>query len=77
MKCLLVVGTMVLLSSSAICQSESPRSRIAGKQFMVARYTKIPPVIDAVFSLAEWGRQQLLAWKVDDAQCGWQGESSD
>jgi Carbohydrate family 9 binding domain-like len=52
---LLVVGTIVLLSSSAISQSISPRSRIAGKQFMVARYTNTPPVIDGVFSLTEWG----------------------
>lgn len=56
MTCLLVVGTMVLLSSSAISQSVSPQSRIAGKQLMIARYTKTPPVIDGVFSLAEWGR---------------------
>ena len=54
--CLLVVGTLILLPSSAICQSTSPQSRIAGKQFMVARYTKTPPVIDGVFSLTEWGR---------------------
>jgi hypothetical protein len=52
---LLVVGTIVLLSSSAISQSISPQSRIAGKQFMVARYTNTPPVIDGVFSLTEWG----------------------
>jgi Carbohydrate family 9 binding domain-like len=53
--CLLVVGTLVLLSN-AFCQSTAPKSRIAGKQFMVARYTKTPPVIDGVFSLSEWGR---------------------
>src|SRR5215469_16709571 len=52
----LVVGTLVLLSSSAISQSVSPQSRIPCKQFMVARYTKTPPVIDGVFSLTEWGR---------------------
>jgi hypothetical protein len=51
----LVVGTLVLLSSSAISQSVSPQSRIPGKQFMIARYTKTPPVIDGVFSLSEWG----------------------
>jgi hypothetical protein len=50
-----VVGTFVLLSS-AYSQSTAPNNRIAGKQFMVARYTKTPPVIDGVFSLAEWGR---------------------
>ena len=53
--CLLVVGTLLLLSRNAMSQSSS-QSRIAGKQFMVARYTKTPPVIDGVFSLAEWGR---------------------
>src|SRR5215467_210199 len=53
---LLVVGTLLLLSRSAISQSASPQSRIAGKQLMIARYTKTPPVIDRVFSLAEWGR---------------------
>lgn len=52
----LVVGTLVFLSSSAISQSVSPRNRIAGKQFMAARYTNVPPVIDGVFSLSEWGR---------------------
>jgi hypothetical protein len=53
--CLLVVGTLVLLSGSALSDSTAPQSRIAGKQFMVARYTPTPPVIDGVFSLAEWG----------------------
>lgn len=52
--CLLVVGGSVLLSSAAISQS-SAQNRIAGKQLMIARYTKTPPVIDGVFSLAEWG----------------------
>ena len=51
----LVVGTLVLLSNSAISQSVSPQSRIPGKQLMIARYTKTPPVIDGVFSLSEWG----------------------
>jgi len=50
---LLVVGTLLLLSRSAVSQS-SPQNRIAGKQFMVARYTKTPPVIDGVFSPGEW-----------------------
>ena len=53
---LLVVGTLLLLSRSAISQSASPQSRIAGKQLMIARYTKTPPVIDGVFSPAEWAR---------------------
>ena len=52
MTCLLVVGTL-LLSTGAVSQS-SPQNRIAGKQFMVARYTKAPPVIDGVFSPGEW-----------------------
>ena len=52
MTCLLVVGTL-LLSGGAVSQS-SPQNRIAGKQFMVARYTKTPPVIDGVFSPGEW-----------------------
>ena len=52
----LVVGTLLLLSRSAASQSASPQSRIAGKQFMVARYTRTPPVIDGVFSPAEWAR---------------------
>ena len=51
----LVVGILVELSGIAIAQSILPQSRIAGKQFMIARYTKTAPVIDGVFSLAEWG----------------------
>jgi len=43
---LLVVGTVVMLSAS--------QTRIPGKQFMVARYTNTPPVIDGKFSWAEW-----------------------
>ena len=51
----LMVGTLLLLlSSSAISQAPPPQSRIAGKQLMIARYTKTPPVIDGVFSQAEW-----------------------
>jgi hypothetical protein len=50
---LLVIGTLLLFSRSATSQS-SPQSRIAGKQLMIARYTKTPPVIDGVFSPGEW-----------------------
>lgn len=49
----LVVGTLLLFSESVTSQS-SPQLRIAGKQIMVARYTKIPPAIDGVFSPGEW-----------------------
>src|SRR5215831_10934332 len=45
---------ILVVSSAAIAQSTSPQSRIAGKQFMVARYTHTPPVIDGVFSPGEW-----------------------
>src|SRR5215470_14218425 len=54
--CLLLVAMMVFLSRTAFSQSASPQSHIPGKQFMVARYTKTPPVIDGNFSLWEWGR---------------------
>jgi cellulose/xylan binding protein with CBM9 domain len=53
---LLVVGTLLFLSRSATSQSASPQNRIAGKQLMIARYTNTPPVIDGVFSPAEWAR---------------------
>ena len=52
---LLVVGTLVLLSARVLSDSTAPQSRIAGKRFIVARYTPTPPVIDGVFSLADWG----------------------
>jgi hypothetical protein len=51
---LMVVGTLVL-STSALAQ-EKGTTRIPGKQFMVARYTNTPPVIDGVFSPGEWQR---------------------
>jgi hypothetical protein len=50
---LLVLGLFVLRSSSALAQHET---KIPGKQFMVARYTSTPPVIDGVFSPGEWRR---------------------
>jgi len=50
----MVVGTLVL-STSALAQ-EKGKNRIPGKQFMVARYTNTPPVIDGVFSPGEWHR---------------------
>lgn len=50
---LVAVGTLLLFSRSATSQSV-PQSRIAGKQLMIARYAKTPPVIDGVFSPGEW-----------------------
>lgn len=51
--CLLVVGTLLFFSRGAAAQA-TPQRRIAGKQLMIARYTDTPPVIDGVFSRAEW-----------------------
>jgi len=49
---LLVLGVFAVYCSSALAQE----TKIAGKQFMVARYTNKPPVIDGVFSPQEWHR---------------------
>ena len=49
---LLVLGLFVVQCSSALAQE----TNIAGKQFMVARYTNQPPVIDGVFTPQEWHR---------------------
>src|SRR6201993_1568600 len=46
-------GTLLLFSRNATSQSV-PQSRIAGKQLMIARHAKTPPVIDGVFSPGEW-----------------------
>ena len=51
----LVVGTLAVLSTNGLAET-APQTRTPGKQFMVARYTKIPPAIDGVFSPAEWAR---------------------
>jgi hypothetical protein len=50
--CLLVLGLFVVHCSSALAEE----TKIPGKQFMVARYTNAPPVIDGVFSQQEWHR---------------------
>jgi hypothetical protein len=42
---------LVVLSSHALAAQET---RIPGKQIMVAKYTKKPPIIDGVFSPGEW-----------------------
>ena len=49
----LVVGTLAVLSTNGLAET-ARQTRTPGKQFMVARYTKIPPAIDGVFSPAEW-----------------------
>jgi hypothetical protein len=49
----LVVGTLAVLSTNGLAEKAN-QTRTPGKQFMVARYTSTPPVIDGVFSPAEW-----------------------
>jgi len=51
--CLLGLGVLALLTN-ARAQVGTVRSAIPGEQFMVAKHTNRPPVIDGVFSSAEW-----------------------
>ncbi|PYX48711.1 MAG: hypothetical protein DMG79_11160, partial [Acidobacteria bacterium] len=54
---LLIVGSAVVLSTNALAQKNT-ETAIPGKQFMVARYTNKPPVIDGVFSPGEWAKAE-------------------
>jgi len=51
---ILFAATLVVASTSALAQQGAAKTGIPGKQFMVARYTSTPPVIDGVFSPNEW-----------------------
>lgn len=51
---LLLLALLGVVSSNTVAQEETQGTTIPGKQFMVARYTSTPPVIDGVFSLEEW-----------------------
>ena len=50
----LLVGCVLAMLGNALAQVGTARNQIPGKQFMVARFTNRPPLIDGVFSPGEW-----------------------
>ena len=52
----LLAVSVLSLSANALAQVGVVKSKIPGQQFMVARYTNTPPVIDGVFIAGEWAR---------------------
>lgn len=51
---LLLLALLVVVSSDTVAQVGTQETSIPGKQFMIAKYTSTPPVIDGVFSPGEW-----------------------
>lgn len=51
---LLLLALLGVVSSNTVAEEGTQQTSIPGKQFMVARYTSTPPVIDGVFSPGEW-----------------------
>jgi len=49
----IVLGLLVF-SSNALAGDDTNETRIPGKQFMVARYTNTPPIIDGIFRPGQW-----------------------